>query len=142
MNSAVTSKLRQAAQTLASVTSLLQELQTLEVELHHPGVRCNRQRLEQLLHPEFGEVGRSGRRYNRETVINFLSAQESQPAVASEEFAVSELGPGVALLTYRSANVQLGTPTANHTFRSSVWLKTGAGWQLRYHQGTAAAEAW
>ena len=124
------------------MTSLLQELQALEVELHHPGVRCNRQRLEQLLHPEFAEVGRSGRRYSRETVINFLSAQGMPPAVDSDEFAVSELGPGVALLTYRSANVQPGNAGANPGYRSSVWIKTGVGWQLRYHQGTPAAEVW
>ena len=40
---------------------LLTHLQTLEVELHHPGVRTSRARLEALLHPDFHEVGRSGR---------------------------------------------------------------------------------
>ena len=67
---------------------LLQELQTLEVELHHPGVRCSRERLEELLHLEFHEVGRSGRAYSREIVVNFLAAQESQPVVVSEAFSV------------------------------------------------------
>ena len=124
------------------MTSLLQQLQAFEIELHHPGVRCSRERLEQLLHPEFHEVGRSGRAYNRETIVNYLSAQDSQPVVASEAYAVSELGPGVALLTYRSAHVVQGKGLAQHTLRSSVWLKTNAGWQLRYHQGTAAAETW
>jgi len=121
---------------------LLQELQALEVELHHPGVRCSRERLEELLHPEFHEVGRSGRAYNRVTVVNFLAAQESQPVVASEAFSVSELSPGVALLSYRSAHVEQSQSLVNHTLRSSVWLQTNAGWQLRYHQGTAAAETW
>ena len=121
---------------------LLQELQTLEVELHHPGVRCSRERLEELLHPDFHEVGRSGRAYSRETIVNFLAAQESQPAVASDAFSVSELSPGVALLSYRSAHVDQGKSLVNHTLRSSVWIRTDAGWQLRYHQGTAAAETW
>jgi hypothetical protein len=124
------------------MTSLLQELQALEVELHHPGVRCSRERLETLLHPEFHEVGRSGRSYNRETIVRFLAAQESQPVVVSDAFAVSELGPGVALLTYRSAHLEQNKVLANHTLRSSVWVKTSAGWQLYYHQGTAAAETW
>jgi hypothetical protein len=124
------------------VTSLLQELQTLEVELHHPGVRCNRVRLEQLLHSEFHEVGRSGRAYTRETVIGFLAAQEPQAAVVSDEFAVAELGPELALLTYRSAHVETDKRLVNHTFRASVWVKSTAGWQLRYHQGTPAAQPW
>lgn len=121
---------------------LLQELRTLEVELHHPGVLCSRERLAQLLHPDFHEVGRSGRAYSRETVVNFLAAQASQPVVASEAFSVSELGPGVALLSYRSAQVEQGQVLLNHTLRSSVWIRTDAGWQLRYHQGTPAAESW
>jgi hypothetical protein len=95
-----------------------------------------------LLHPEFHEVGRSGRSYNREIIVNFLTAQESQPKVASEKFSASELGPGVALLTYRSVQVEQSKTLVNHTLRSSIWLKTNAGWQLRYHQGTAAAETW
>jgi hypothetical protein len=98
--------------------------------------------LDRLLHPEFAEVGRSGRSYNRESIISFLSAQESQPVVVSEAFAVSELGPGVALLTYRSAHLEQGETLVHHTLRSSIWLKTGEGWQLRYHQGTAAAQTW
>jgi hypothetical protein len=124
------------------MNSLLLELQALEVELHHPGTRNSRERLEQLLHPEFHEVGRSGRAYDRETIVNHLAAQQTQPAVVSDSFAVSALGSGVALLTYRSAQVESGKPLANHTLRSSLWLKTARGWQLRYHQGTAAAETW
>lgn len=121
---------------------LLQELQALEVELHHPGVRCSRERLEKLLHPEFQEVGRSGRAYDRETIVSFLAAQESKLVIASDMFSVAPLGPGVALLTYRSAHVEQGVRLVNHTLRSSIWLKASTGWQLRYHQGTAAAETW
>lgn len=124
------------------MTSLLDELQALEVELHHPGVRCSRERLEQLLHPEFHEVGRSGRIYDRETVVSYLVAQASPPAVASDAFAVLEIDPRAALLTYRSAHIDQGHGLANHALRSSLWLKTSAGWQLRYHQGTPSAEGW
>jgi len=124
------------------VSPLLQELKALEVELHHPGVRSSRERLEELLHPEFHEVGRSGRSYNRETIINFLVSQNSQPVISSGNFSVSELAPGVALLTYRSAHVEQGANLVNHTLRSSIWLKAAMGWHIRYHQGTAAAETW
>lgn len=124
------------------MTTLLLELQGLEVELHHPGVRCSRERLEQLLHPEFDEVGRSGRWYSRETVINFLSTQELHPDVVSQGFAVAELVAGVALLTYRSAQLGPDKNSQTHTLRSSIWLQTGKDWQLRHHQGTPAAETW
>jgi hypothetical protein len=122
------------------VTSLLRQLQALEVELHHPGVRCSRERLQQLLHPEFHEVGRSGRAYDRDTVAAYLSGQPLQPVVFSDDFSVAELAPGVALLTYRSAEGGPGQGPVRHTLRSSIWVKTEAGWLLRYHQGTPAAQ--
>jgi hypothetical protein len=124
------------------MSTLLSELQALEVELHHPGVRCSRERLEQLLHADFYEVGRSGRTYTRVTVIDHLAAEESQPVMESGAFALLELAPGVALLTYRSAFADPERGLSHHALRSSLWVRTSSGWQMRYHQGTAAAEVW
>jgi len=117
-------------------------LQSLEVELHHPGVRCDAQRLEQLLHADFHEVGRSGRKYDRATVIRFLAEQSTPPSVTSDDFAVRSLAPGVALLTYRSAHRRSDGALENHTLRSSVWVQAESRWQLLYHQGTPAAQPW
>jgi hypothetical protein len=73
---------QEATLNAGSMTSLLDTLRSLEVELHHPGVRCNRERLEQLLTEDFFEVGRSGRQYTRSTVIEFLLNENSQPAMS------------------------------------------------------------
>ena len=124
------------------MTSLLERLQALEVELHHPGVRCSRERLEQLLASNFHEAGRSGREYSRNTVIDFLLREGPPPKVRSENFQVAELAQGVALLTYRSAQVESDGRLANHTLRSSIWVNLDGRWQVRYHQGTPAAEVW
>lgn len=125
------------------VNALLATIQALEVELHHPGVRCDAQRLGQLLHIDFHEVGRSGRKYDRATVVRFLGEQVAPPPVISEHFALQPLGPGIVLLTYRSALRRADATLENHTLRSSVWVQRDDGlWQLIYHQGTPAAEAW
>lgn len=58
---------------------LLLLLQGLEVELHHPGTRCSPARLDALLHPQFHEIGRSGRAYDRETVLGSLAFQNEHP---------------------------------------------------------------
>lgn len=139
---AMTGVARTEVQIMMNLTSLLTSLQSLEVELHHPGVRCNRERLEQLLHPDFHEVGRSGRAYDRDTVVKHLASQASPPSVASDAFDVLELGPDSALLTYRSVHVGDDGRRHHHTLRSSIWVQTQAGWQLRYHQGTPALETW
>jgi hypothetical protein len=62
--------------------------------------------------------------------------------VLSEAFSVVELAPKVDLLTYRSAHIEQGKTLVNHTLRSSIWVLSQAGWQLRYHQGTPAAQVW
>ena len=121
---------------------LLALLQELEVELHHPGTRCSRERLDELLHPDFDEVGRSGRTYDRETVLAFLAAQGEHASVESDGFRLVLLAPDVALLTYRSAHRDSDGSLHLHSHRSSIWMKDPTGWRLRYHQGTPAAQAW
>lgn len=120
----------------------LAQLTALEVELHHPGTRLDAARVDALLHPAFHEVGRSGRAYDRATIVAFLAAQHTPPAVVSDDFAVSRLAPDVVLLTYRSAHRAADGALSMHARRASVWLRGESGWQLRYHQGTPADPTW
>src|SRR5262245_4266100 len=106
------------------MTELLRELQALEAELHHPGVRCTRERLERLLHPDFHEVGRSGRRYTRKSVIEHLESQVQPPEVVAAEYGVRELGDGCALLTYSSAHREKDGSLSLPALRCSIWLHT------------------
>jgi hypothetical protein len=122
------------------MNALLATLQALETELHHPGVRLDVARLEQLLHPDFHEVGRSGRAYDRATVIRVLSTQAASPPVVSSGFAVAPLADGVALLTYVSAQRREDGGLEHPTHRSSLWVRDGDSWRVRYHQGTPAAD--
>lgn len=124
------------------MSTLLFDIRALEQELHHPGARCSVTRLQQLLHQDFHEVGRSGRAYDRETVVRFLSEQTVSPSVASDDFSLAQLAPDIVLLTYRSAHRKPDGTLENHTLRSSVWVRVAGSWQLRYHQGTPAAAPW
>jgi hypothetical protein len=124
------------------MSTLLADIQALEAELHHPGVRCDAARLGQLLHPDFHEVGRSGREYDRATVIRFLVEEGGPPSVVSSDFSLCRLATDVALLTYRSAHRRPDGALDTHTLRSSVWVRDGSSWRIRYHQGTPAAQPW
>lgn len=122
---------------------LLDELRTLELQLHLPAVRSDAAALARLLHADFTEIGRSGRAYTRaEMVAHLLEPDDAQPPVTivAEAFVLSELAPGVALLNYRSAHRAADGGLQRHTLRSSLWLHTPQGWQLRFHQGTATAD--
>ena len=120
---------------------LLEQLRSLETELHQDETRRNRKRMETLLHPGFVEFGRSGRRYSRAEVLEEFGPGSVLPAVDARHFDLIVLGDGVALLTYMSAHMNSNGDSDRHTLRSSVWVRTAAGWQIRFHQGTPATRA-
>jgi hypothetical protein len=118
---------------------LLAELTALETELHHPGATCTRARLERLLHPDFHEVGRSGLRYTRQVVIDFLADRLSSPPVIAYDHRLERLATDVAVLHFGSHEVAADGTRRHAALRMSVWRRTPLGWQLHYHQGTPAA---
>lgn len=98
----------------------------LETELLDPAKRGDRDYLARVLHPEFEEFGASGRHWRRDEIIVAMLADPTLPPSDPTEFRTVSLGPDAILLTYR-------TRTA---LRSSVWVRTSVGWQVRFHQGT------
>lgn len=112
---------------------LLVELTALESELHHPGVPCTRERLERLLHPDFHEVGRSGVRYTRQVVTDFLVDRAPPPHVIAYDHRLERLTDEVALLHFASHEVADDGAPCNRALRVSVWRLTVVGWQLSYH---------
>ncbi len=97
--------------------------------------------METLLHPEFVEFARSGKQYTCEEILNEFAAHDALPAIHSEDFRAAVLAEGVALLTYRSAHIDRAGNLDRYTLRSSVWVSTEIGWQIRFHQGTPLADA-
>ena len=118
---------------------LLQTLRALEVALHQPSVRGDRERLDQLLHPHFREFGRSGREYDRAEMLLDLPQDQQPSQLWSQDFVLEPLAEGCALLTYRSASITADGTLERHTNRSSIWQLTPEGWKMLFHQGTATA---
>jgi len=117
--------------------ALLQHLSNLELTLQRLEVRRDRAQLDDLLHEGFVEFGRSGRRYDKADILDQLPQETAPQAMWSQDFEVVELAEGLALLTYRSANVSQDGDLFRHSLRSSLWQRTENGWQMRFHQGTA-----
>ena len=114
----------------------LDELRRRETELQQPPVRGNATRLNELLHPDFYEVGRSGRAHDRNSIVKYLLSRGVLPTVVSWNFKLKVLGADAALLTYVSAHRQPDGAMVDQAYRSSIWLKTSTGWKLVHHQGT------
>ena len=86
---------------------------------------------EERFAPDFMEFGRSGRTYTRAQII----CTDRSPIEAElKNLVVHELDASTALLTYESA-ARFGVEV-EHALRSSVWVRTVKGWQMRFHQGT------
>jgi hypothetical protein len=115
---------------------LLSELRTLEVATYQACIRGDGIRLGELLHPGFREFGRSGQTYSRADLIDAYAGQAQDYEVRSDEFHSELLAKGLALLTYRSAQVSSDGTVGRYTLRASLWEQTEVGWQMRFHQGT------
>jgi len=86
-------------------------------------------RLEQLIHPDFDEIGRTGKSWERDEVIRVLQTVPDQTH-AIRFGRVIELAPGVAHVRFITEDAR------GVVHRSSIWLREGGLWRQRYHQGT------
>jgi ribonuclease HI len=107
-------------------------VEALERELLRPDTRADLGRTGVLLHPDFTEIGASGRIWTRDAMMMELEQSPEGPTDL-ELLGADRLGDSAVLLTYRSY-ARSGT-----TLRSSLWVREGAQWRLRFHQGTPEA---
>lgn len=114
-----------------------ESLFALERELLTTGTRRDRDRLEELLAPDFFEFGSSGNVWSRSEILSRLPTETATQVVASD-FRSQEISTGVVLVTYQTIRIESdGSPFK--ALRSSIWKLNGSVWQMRFHQGTKAA---
>ncbi|ARX87241.1 hypothetical protein SMD44_06722 [Streptomyces alboflavus] len=103
-----------------------------ELRLLDPEVRASPALFGALLHPEFTEFGASGARWDRESIVQVLTARPEpggRPTTTSRMRGV-QVAEGVVHLTFDTdTNGRL-------VHRSSLWRRTDDGWLLWFHQGT------
>ncbi len=95
-------------------------------------IRFDPEYMERILAPDFFEFGRSGKRYSREEILS-QPKEEIRAKLPLKDFELHEIAPDIILVTYIS---EVTYDTLEVSNRSSLWAKTPAGWQLKFHQGT------
>ncbi|MBT8797945.1 nuclear transport factor 2 family protein [Microbacterium flavum] len=100
------------------------------MELLDSDVRREPDRVRELLHPDFVEIGRSGRRWTMSATIAALEAETSRIQPETDEWLFNEVSPSLILVTYRI------TGDAGSSRHASLWDLSGAIPVVRYHQGT------
>ncbi|MEV1024107.1 DUF4440 domain-containing protein [Streptomyces sp. NPDC050264] len=104
-----------------------------ELRLLDPAVRASDELVTALLDPEFFEFGTSGRRWDRESILEATGSVSVHPEhpVQVTKMAGTLLAPGVVHLTYHADH------QGRRVNRSSLWRRhPEAGWRLYFHQGT------
>jgi hypothetical protein len=108
-----------------------------EIALHQYEVRQNKLEVMRLLHPSFREVGKSGNSYDYQSTVEMMEHEKpSKGYIHSQEYECIQVELSVQLLLYKSAFVDEYGEESNFAKRSSIWIFTGACWQMKYHQGT------
>jgi hypothetical protein len=109
------------------------DLRVLEESLWREETRFDRAHMERVLHPDFVEVGRSGKVYDRATLPQPTSGKIGA-VFPLRAFTVAHIDPQICLLRYIS---EVQTPDGiERAERSSIWVNDGTRWRLRFHQGT------
>jgi len=99
----------------------------MERSLLSDEVRSDRAAVAALLHPDWQEVGRSGRLWTREEQLDVIGPIGP---VDVEVISVDRVGADAILLLWRTSTAE------RSTLRSTLWVRSGGQWQARFHQGT------
>ncbi|QBR93420.1 ribonuclease HI family protein [Nocardioides euryhalodurans] len=103
----------------------------LERSLLTDDVRADPAAVAALLHPDWEEIGQSGRHWSREELLAEIGPLDE--ALSLEVLGIDRVGDDTLLLVWRSVR---GTGS---TLRSSLWVKASGRWVQRFHQGTPEA---
>jgi hypothetical protein len=118
----------------AELLPVFEELRRREPIFHTPSFGTTLADFESVMAPDYWEVGASGRRYSRDSVLHTL--QQSPPVDAaaagwqSSDYGLRRLGPDTYLFTYTLRQAE------RLTRRATIWQGSGDLWRILYHQGT------
>ncbi len=114
--------------------ALVAELAALELALARRELAALPGGLEQVLDDGFLEIGASGRRWDRASTMK--SVEAAPPGdVTIDSLTATSVAADVILVTYR-AFVPRPDGEARVALRSSIWVRRGQRWRIRFHQAT------
>lgn len=105
-------------------------VEKLEHEISSKEARADASRLSELIHDNFEEFGKSGRRFSKSDIVSELPTWEHQEIEITDLECV-RLSAQALLLKYQSVS------NGGRANRSSIWVKDKGHWQMIFHQGTA-----
>lgn len=128
-----------ASQGAHATGPLAEQLIALEKSLPDAQKRHDRQFYKNTLTDDFISVGADGKTHPKDEIISDVASTDLNE-YRPYNIQVVQLNDGAALVTYdaivRMAHYDDETPRYQHI--SSVWVKQGQDWKLKFQQATAA----
>jgi len=109
-------------------TNIAERIAALELSLLQAPTRFDRNHLEQVLDDEMVEFGKSGKIYDKRSIVQALESEGSGPAPADYLEMVDAnalLSAETVLFTYRLRVRPRSGSKAVTSLRSSIWRKNG-----------------
>jgi hypothetical protein len=116
--------------------SLKSQLVVLELALLEQATRASAARLAALLDDAFVEFGASGRRIDKQRVLQELPAEAAGTRYRAMDLQACLLAPDLAQLRYRSERRDGTGAPPRQAWRSSLWRRRDGEWRMLFHQGT------
>ncbi|WP_243226340.1 DUF4440 domain-containing protein [Microbacterium sp. CIAB417] len=110
-------------------------IQAAETALLSSEIRGDRDAAARLLHPDFTEIGRSGRHWTRTEILEALASEPTRGTPSPDEWRFVDVAPGTVLVTYR---LRAAATISRH---SSLWVVSDGTPRMLFHQGTIVPES-
>src|ERR1700678_2841972 len=122
----------------AGLLPVFEELRCREPIFHTAKFGTTRADFESATAPDYWEVGASGRRYSRDSILRTLEQNPPVDAASAgwqcSDYGLRRLGPDTYLFTYTLRQAD------RLTRRATIWQGTVEGWRILYHQGTIVSD--
>ncbi len=88
--------------------------------------------LNNRIHDEFIEFGKSGKVFDKNSIIKYLNSLDEDRDIEIISFKVKRIKEDVIIANYISYEKEIEVKA----LRTSIWKKESSDWKLYFHQGT------
>jgi hypothetical protein len=116
------------------INQLAKHIEGLEIQLQSLEVRRSSDKLKKLLSEDFIEYGKSGMKFNLESILSML-LDEDDTEYIMWDFEMLKLSECIVQVRYKT-KIREDDGYNHFVFRSSLWRLENEMWKMIFHQGT------
>ena len=92
----------------------------------------NMENLNNRIHDDFIEFGKSGKVFNKDSIIEYLINLDDDRDIEIESFEINIMKKDFLVVNYISDEKEID----KRAVRTSIWINENENWKLYFHQGT------